>query len=178
MLEEMNYRLKNRLLLIAVPLLLVAGYFFAFNRTYSAIKLHRQLNEQIDRADNLSSNPKYAADKLSAVNAILDQYKVDTTAWREDFWMTASDMASEKSISVSYEQKKASFDSGKVNPVVADLEIRFAGKYLDLIQLIDSLEQSNKLGLLAGIDMKSTNTGFDRKEKNILVKAKFKVISK
>jgi hypothetical protein len=172
-----SYKTRNRLLFITAPLLLIFCYFLALKPTVDAVGLNKNLHKQVDQVNHLSADPVAEADRLRRINTILNQYKADTTAWRDGFWMQASHLASINAISIIYDQKNSIQTVGN-DSMISGLEIQFVGKYHNLLRLIDSMEKSRGLGLLSSLEMSRTADVSNTTDKNVIAKTRFKVMSR
>lgn len=173
MFKNLTYRQKNRFLIIAVVLGALVIYQFAFKRTLESFKVNKELTQQIDGKDILSTGA-FDRDTYHRLNSLIDKYSVDSAQWENNFWFTVSDIAAKRGISVVYEANKE-VKTDSLN--IMRKQVQFSGNYAVLIQLLDSLEKNTKAGFLSGIELKVFEPASSGKPSKIIANSEFSVIS-
>ena len=149
MLKNLDYRIKNRLLLAGALLLLILSWPLALRKTSDAIALNHQLSLKNEDKSNLSYNPAYLNQKGRVLEQLVARYTLDSAGWKNELWLKASGAASAKGLSVSYnpELLKALADTG--NTDILRQSISFGGDYRKLVALLDTLEKMECVGFVS-----------------------------
>lgn len=149
MLKNLDYRIKNRLLLAGALLLLMLSWPLALRKTSDAIALNRQLSLKNEDKSNLSYNPAYLNQKGRVLEQLVSRYTLDSAGWKNELWLKASGAASAKGISVSYtpDLLKSLADTGSTKTLRQS--ISFGGDYRKLVALLDTLEKMEGVGFVS-----------------------------
>jgi hypothetical protein len=178
MFKRLSYATKNKLLIAGAILLLLLSWLFAFTKTYHAITLNKKLKQVAVEKNNLAYNPEYLKKKLTAINNILDKYSVDSTEWKNEFWLNISSLASKQSLDVIYQpENNLTITDSASNKLKQS--IQFRGNYHNLIRLLDTLEKSKGLGRIVSARFVKEKKEFnDKGDEKIILTTDFQAASR
>lgn len=129
-------------------------WYFAFSRTFEAVKLHEQLQGEAEASSDISYHPAHTQKKLDALRSILKSYKVSPENWSNELWMKASAMAIKQQTGIDYNVTRptAEMDTTTIGSTET---IYCYGHYINLVKLIDTLERSQGIGKISALQIKS-----------------------
>lgn len=177
MLKNLNYTQKNKLLLLAIGIGLLVCWFFAFSKTFDAIRLYGSLNTKPDlKGKDLSFNPQHAQRKLNALKGIIKGYVIRESQCRNELWFKGSSIAAKENVSIDYTLEAAPLERDSTT-VGIDQTMYFYGGYIPLVKLVDSLERTPLIGKISALQIKAPLKDLltNRKDKCVL-KVEFKGI--
>lgn len=149
MLPKLNYIQKNKLLLPLLGVGLLLSWYLAFSKTFDVVMIHRKLNVDSARENDVSFNPAYVQRKQAALDRILKEYQVRED-WSELLWMRGSEIAAKQNVGIEYTAEKplAESDSTTIGKVQS---LHFYGSFVQLVKLIDTLEKSSGIGKISAM---------------------------
>ena len=154
MLKRMSYSRKNKLLLPVAALGMALCWFFAISRTFEAVKLHAELQREVETGNDISYNGAHTQKKLEALRGILKSYKVHGENWSNELWMRASAIAMKGQVGIDYTMTRpeAEIDTTRIGSTET---LYCYGRYLQLVKLVDTLERSKGIGKISALQIKS-----------------------
>jgi len=152
MFAPVSYHQKNKLLLPLAAIVLILCWFLAFGKTYDAMMIRRDLKDQASGAEDLSFNPAYSQRKLAALQKILKSYQVSRSEWGNELWMKASAIALKEKAGIEYAITPVESDTASIGKTET---IYCYGNYVQLIKLIDAIENTKGIGVIAGLQIKA-----------------------
>jgi hypothetical protein len=178
MFRNLSYSYKNKLLIFGMILLLLLSWNLALKKTYEAILLNRQLSKANQEANNLSSNPEYLKRKAVALTHILNRYQVDSSEWKNGFWLNVSAVVANRGLEVIYQPEKNSLVRDSASTELKQ-SIQFRGEFKGLVQLLDSMERSKGLGKIVSARFEKEKRDFsETATEKIILKTDFRAIQK
>jgi len=152
MFKQLTYPQKNRLLVPVTAVVFVLCWYLAFSKTFEALLIHRELTQQSSGAEDLSYNPAYQERKLAALQKIWKSYRVNKTEWGNELWMKTSALALRENVGIDYTQALPVTDT----TAIGKTEIIYCyGDYVQLVKLIDTLERTPGIGIIAALQVKA-----------------------
>jgi transcriptional/translational regulatory protein YebC/TACO1 len=177
MLKSLSYHLKNKLLISGVVLLAILSWNLAFRKTYNAIALNSELRNKMERKSDLSINPDYLKRKHQVLSQVLKHYTLDSTQWKNDFWLKVSRVAASKEVSITYNPSAYKAKGDSVSQIVKQ-EIAFKADFKKLVSLLDSLERIEGVGFItSSIFLKEKKLNIEEAE-NLYLKTSFGIVQK
>lgn len=159
---------KTYLLTAAIILLLLVSYQLAFKNTISAWQLHRQLTAQLSQQTSLDYQPGYLERKSKNLDGVISKFKSDSVSFREKIVSQISALASGTHVKLS---SLPGEDPYYHTPQTIIQRMDFEGDYFDLLKLQRQIEQTEGIGILRSVEIKSSNLSDgsdDHKRKMIL----------
>lgn len=154
MFGKLNDIQKNKLLFPVAGVGILLCWFFAFNRTFEAIQLNRELSSQVVGNDDLSFNPEHAQRKLDALRGILKSYRVNEVTWSNELWLKASAMAMKEHVGIDYTLAKPTAEKDTTS--LGRTEMLFCyGNYIQLVKLVDTLERTPSIGKISALQIRA-----------------------
>jgi len=180
MINKLNYRQRNKLLLPLTAFGLLLCWFFAFSKTFDAICLHHSFEQEAAglAQNDLSFNPVHAQKKLNALNEIIKAYRVNPEQWHNDIWLKVSAVAGARNVSIDYTLTQPPIERDST-AVGVNQSLHFYGGYAELVKLMDTLERMPGIGKVSAVQMKAPLKDLlsERKDKCVL-KVDFKGIER
>lgn len=154
MLSKFSYIQKNKFLLPVAGLGILLCWFFAFNKTFEAIKLNNELKGQAVVSSDISFNPVHTEKKLAALKGILKSYRVNPSEWSNELWMKASAIAMKQQVGIDYTKSKPVIEKDTATAGISET-IYCYGNYIQLVKLIDTLERIPAIGKISALQVKA-----------------------
>jgi len=154
MFKNLSYTQKNKLLLPLAGVGLLICWFFAFGKTYQAVKLNYELAIEQQVVTDLSFNPEHTQRKLSALTVILKAYHVKEGDWSNDLWMKSSALAMKQQVGIDYTITKPLAEKDTTSLGI-NQTLYCYGNYVQLVKLLDTLERTNGIGRISGLQIKA-----------------------
>lgn len=157
-------------------ILSLLSWNLAFKKTFNEIERNRSLTETSSVNADLTINPDYIKRKNIALNNLLAQYKVDSSEWKNGFWLHVSAIAENKGVEVIYRPAK-----NQTVDTAAYLKqaIQFKGDYKKLVLLVDSLEKTIGIGKLTSAELiKESKNNLSGSADKIVLNTDFKALKK
>ncbi len=152
MLNRLDPIKKNKLLLPVFVMGILLCWFLAFSKTFEAVGLNRKLMDASEKENDISFNPSYIQQKLSALDLILKGYKVKED-WNDHLWMQASSIAAKKNVSIDFTLDKpfAEIDSTLIGETQS---LYFYSDFIQYVKLVDTLERVRGIGKISALQLK------------------------
>lgn len=154
MFNRLSYIRKNKLLIPATVVALLLCWFLAFNKTYQAIQINRQLSSQIPSEEDIAFNPAHTQRKLAALQNILKSYRVNEAEWSNQLWMKASAIAMKQNVGIDYTMTRPEVEKDTTAIGVSETLYCY-GNYQQLVKLIDTLEKMPSIGRISALQVKA-----------------------
>lgn len=154
MFSKFSYIQKNKFLLPVAGLGILLCWFFAFNKTFEAIKLNNELKSQAVTSSDLSFNPLHTEKKLAALKSILKSYRVNPSEWSNELWMKASSIAMKQQVGIDYTKSKPIVEKDTTITGISET-IYCYGQYIQLVKLIDTLERTPAIGKISALQVRA-----------------------
>lgn len=154
MLNRLDPIKKNKLLLPVFVMGILLSWFLAFSKTFDAVGLNRKLKDASEKENDISFNPSYIQQKLSALDLILKGYKVKED-WNDHLWMQASSIAAKKNVSIDFtlDRPSAEIDSTLIGETQS---LYFYGDFIQHVKLVDTLERVRGIGKISALQFKAS----------------------
>lgn len=151
------FKNKKLLLIGGGMLLFLMAYQFAFKKTIEAVKLNSQLKQDQKTDKYLQYNPDYSNRKNKVLDEIINTYKVDSIKYQDQFWISVSDVLSDKNIGLIYTSTTPAEQENHSN--ILRKNIKLKGNFLVLTALLDSLESRKSIGNVSSLIMRKERVG-------------------
>jgi len=149
---------KEYLLIAAAIVLLLLGYKLAFKQTFEAWQTNRQLKEQLARSSDLSYQPGYLERKSVNLNKVIDLYRADTAAFRNNSISTISVIAGKENVKLSeVPSQDPFFHTDKF--IIQKLD--FEGDFFSLTKTLNNLQATTGIGIIRSVSYKLTGNSMD-----------------
>ena len=170
---------KTLLAVLLGIFMLVAGWRFAFQKTFETISLNHRLKQQsLDNAA-ISFNPDYLSKKDKLLSTVINKYSADSSEWKNSFWLNVSRMAIQKRINVKYTPSALKLNPDTTRTTVIKQHIAFEGNYKNLVSLLDTLEKTEKAGLISSLSFNAKKEQRSQDEvKKLFLEVEFGVLKK
>ncbi|MXV50398.1 hypothetical protein GS399_05385 [Pedobacter sp. HMF7647] len=151
--SEWSFVVKNRLLWAAAACLLLLSYRLAISPTLDELSRYNRLATEAEQGASLAFSPQFLERKDHLLDSVLKVYRVDSTEWRNDFWLKVSRIGSRNNCDVVYEPQTENYLTDSLS-VVAKQEIVMNGEFRQLIVSLDSLEHLKGCGKIYSLALK------------------------
>lgn len=170
---------KSLLAILLGIFMLVAGWRFAFQKTFETISLNHHLKQQnLDNAA-LTYNPDYLDKKDKLLSTVLNKYTADSAEWKNSFWLNVSRMAIQKHIHVQYTPSALKLESDTTRSSILKQRIAFEGSYKNLVSLLDTLEKIEKAGFISSLSFNVKKGQRSQEEgRNLFLEVEFGVLKR
>jgi len=166
MLKQLHLK-KEYLLITGAIVLLLLSYQLAFKQTFEAWQTHSQLKAQVVQSTDLSYQPGYLERKDTNLGKVIDLYKADTVAFRNNSISTISVIAGKENVKLSeVPTQDPFFHTDKF--IVQKLD--FEGDFFSLTKTLNNLRTTNGIGMIrsASYKLTGTQTYLDKDRKLVL----------
>jgi hypothetical protein len=154
MLKQISFVRKNKFLPPAAVVLLILCWVLAFDKTYEAIRINRELQSQMPGEEDIAYNPNHTERKLAALNKILKSYQINESDWSNQLWMRASAISAKYQVGIDYTLTKVSADKDTTQIGLAENLVCY-GDYLQLVRIVDTLEKIQGIGRVSALQIKA-----------------------
>lgn len=146
MLKNLTGKIKIEYLFAAGCLLLLwIGYVLAFQKTWQAWQLHRQLSSQLAISADVSVQPAYLERKDRNLNRLLKSYTADTVNFRSNVIAALSPLAQRQQCRII--AVPAEVQSNTLSTTTYQVQkVSFEGSFFALTKLLQQLEAAPQGG--------------------------------
>lgn len=162
--DKLRNTKKTYLLIAGTILLLLISYELAFKKTVSAWQLHRQLQQQLTAATDMSTAPDYLFRKNKNLDQLIKSYRLDSVTFRNNVVNTIAGLAEQEQVKFTI----IPADDPLYHPprfIIQKLD--FEGDFFSLLKLVNSLQTASGVGILRSVSLKTKKLipGDDRSKK-------------
>jgi hypothetical protein len=145
---------KNEyLLVVGAVLLLLLSYRLAFKKTIEAWQLNSDLKARVSLSNDIAVQPEYLERKNTNLNRLIDLYKADTTALRNNLINIVSLLADKENVKLSEVPVQ---DIANVSEHFIIERLHFEGDYFSLMRLSQKLQEEKGIGMIRSEMLKVT----------------------
>ncbi|MDB5002080.1 MAG: hypothetical protein JWQ34_305 [Mucilaginibacter sp.] len=156
---------KDHLLVAGAVLLLLLCYKLAFKNTIEAWQTHAQLNNQLAQATDISIQPDYLQRKNINLNKVINLYKADTIAFRNNSISKISIIAEKENVKLSeVPLQDPFFHTDKL--IIQKLNLE--GDYFALTKTVNILRSTAGIGIIRSISYKLTRAKGNSDDKKLI----------
>jgi hypothetical protein len=143
---------KDHLLIAAALVLLLLSYKLAFEKTIIAWQTNTQLKKQLAKATDLSYQPEYLQRKNNNLSKVIDLYKTDTVAFRNNSISQISIVAEKENVKLSEVPLQDPFLH--TDKLIAQ-KITLEGDYFALTKTLNNLQSTTGIGVIRSMSYKT-----------------------
>lgn len=129
-------------------MLLLLSYQLAFKNTITAWQTNSQLKKQLAQATDLSYQPDYLQRKNNNLNKVIELYRVDSNAFRNNSISKIAIIAEKENVKLSEVPLQDPFFHTE-HLIIQKLELE--GDYFSLIKTINNLQQTVGIGIIRSV---------------------------
>ncbi len=135
--NDLSYRQKNKLLLVAALLLFVICWYFSFSRSYREVVDHYQLENTLTGGIDDELEAHAIKRKHQRLDSLLSKMTVDSLAFEDYFLQSVSYQMMDLPVSMSYDGKGTQM----VGSTIMTKDIVLKGDYHAVLQAISNIEK-------------------------------------
>lgn len=175
MLKQLHFK-KEYWLACGIIVLLLLSYQLAFKKTIEAWQSNRNLNRQLARFADISSEPQYQERKNKNLSSTINLYKTDTTEFRSNVIVVITRIAEKEHVKlVEVPTRDPLFYSSEF----MILKLKLEGDYFSLTKVFDLLNRVKGIGVVRSATYRSASiTSGNRKEERLMLELYFIILNK
>lgn len=159
--QEIDYKKRNQLLYAGAVFMLLLGWLLAFQKTYNAYQVNKQLSAQVG-SDVSHSAQHQLVSKAKILDSLAQVYQTDSLNWDDNFLSNASRAVNSPAIQVYFNNRPTKGMQLQSDSTIARAKtLTIKGDYRAIVQSISELEKITTLGYLSAI-----NLNLDTKKNN------------
>ena len=157
--KNWSFKRKNLAVTIAIPVLLILGYFLSFSRTIALQNDNERLRGYETQEDNLPLKIAAARKRIQTLDSIIS---INEVSYQARLLHTLTDYCKQYRTSL-IEVKDVDFKQYEKLPYDS-YRIKIEGKYINLVKTLNALEQNFGLGKVQSISYQREE---DRRTKRV-----------
>lgn len=156
MLDKLDFKKKQLLVIALAVLLLYIAYQFSFKNAFEAMRLNSQLRkDHRSESGQVVSYPQIERkDQFCA--AIIKRYKVKKEDRENYLWQSLSGMAMANNVEISFVQGNTlPADTSALSKGTVVNQFNFRGPYVNIVHLLDTVSKSPGIGKIHMLKLES-----------------------
>ncbi|MBB6502641.1 hypothetical protein [Pedobacter cryoconitis] len=156
MLDKLDFKKKQMLLIALAVLLLYIAYQFSFKHAFEAMQLNGQLQKDNRAESGQTASYPQIEKKDEFCAAIVKKYKVRKEDRENHLWQCLSGMAMANKVEISFGQGPAiQADTAALSKGTVTDQFTFRGKYANIVHLLDTVSKSPGIGKIYKFKLES-----------------------
>lgn len=156
MLDKLDFKKKQLLLIAFAVLLLYIAYQFSFKNAFEAMRLNSQLQKDKHSESGQTFSYPQIERKDEFCAAIIRRYKVKKEDRENYLWQSLSGMAIANHVEISFAQGNVlSADTSALSKGTVVNQFNFRGPYVNVVRLLDTVSKSPGIGKIHMLKLES-----------------------
>jgi hypothetical protein len=153
--------------------LLLLSYKLAFQKTLGAWRTNTQLKSELEQVADIRYQPDYLMRKNVNLTRIIDLYKSDTIAFRNNSLSTISIIADKQNVKLS--EVPLQEPILHTNNLIIQ-KLNFEGDFFALTKTINALQTANNIGVIRSVSYKLTKGQTNTNDKRLVGEVYFEIV--